>query len=307
MGHGLHVPQTERFLLGWRRGGVFGRGSHPAQRFRVHQIFYNEESYAALDPGFIPLDNSRDSRPDWYEFWAILQFLRSNALEANVWYGFLSPRFKEKVGLGSASVFQILDSIHHSHDVALLPVAVDQIVYFKNVFEQGEFCHPSLIGLSKKFIARAGIDIDLDTLVSHSGNACFSNFIVAKAPYWDAWRRLAEAFFSFAEDPDSETGMELRKPTSYLRGPTPMKVFIQERLSALVLAAGQFCVFSLPLTFSLKRYPSESIETLTKIDDLKRRMSAAASPELTRALDGLRQRLKFDGDLGMVLPAGHRG
>ncbi|MBX9825455.1 MAG: hypothetical protein K2Y27_10730 [Xanthobacteraceae bacterium] len=284
-----------------------GRPLHPAQRFRVHQIFYNEDSYAALDSGFIPLDNSRDSRPDWYEFWAILQFLRSNTLEANVWYGFLSPRFKEKVGLDSASVLQMLDTIHHSHDVALLPAAVDQIIYFRNVFEQGEFCHPNLIGLSKKFVARAGIDIDLDTLLSHSGNACFSNFIVAKAPYWDAWRQLAEAFFSFAEDPDSETGMELRKPTSYLRGPAPMKVFIQERLSALVLAAGDFRVFSLPLTFSLKWHPSASIEALTKMDDLKRKMSAAASPELALALGELRQRFKFDRGAGMVLPAAHRG
>ena len=160
--------------------------------FCVHQIFYDEASRADLDPGFIPLDNAQASRPDWYEFWPILQFLRSNKLDEDVWYGFLSPRFERKSGLNSASVFQILDLIDLSHDVALFPTGMDYILYFKNVFEQGESSHPNLINLSKKFIAQAGIDVDLDTLVSHSGNACFSNFIVAKAPYWNEWRQLAE-------------------------------------------------------------------------------------------------------------------
>jgi len=36
-----------------------GRISHPMQRFRVHQIFYDMPSRAALDPGFIPLDNTK--------------------------------------------------------------------------------------------------------------------------------------------------------------------------------------------------------------------------------------------------------
>jgi UDP:flavonoid glycosyltransferase YjiC (YdhE family) len=192
------------------------RIADPKQRFRIHQIFYDEPSRGALDPGFIPLDNTQ-GRPDWYEFWPILQFLRSNNLDEDRWYGFLSTRFEQKTGLNSASVFQVLDSIHLSHDVALFPLGVGHILYFKNVFEQGEVNHPNLMNLSKKFLVQAGIDIDLDTLVSHSGNACFSNFIVAKALYWNEWRQLAESFFAFAEDSLTETGSALRESAPYLR------------------------------------------------------------------------------------------
>jgi hypothetical protein len=279
------------------------RVADPTQRFCVHQIFYDQASREALDPGFIPLDNARASRPDWYEFWPILQFLRTNRLDESLWYGFLSPRFERKSGLNSASVFQILGSIDLSHDVALFPVGVDHILYFKNIFEQGECSHPNLMNLSKKFIAQAGIDVDLDKLVSHSGNACFSNFIVAKAPYWNEWRQLAESFFVFAEDPSTETGAALREPAPYLRGPTPMKVFIQERLSALVLARGHFRVFSMPLTFSLKWHPPVVLETLAKIDEVKRKISTEGSPELSLTLDELRQCLKFDRSMRAIVPA----
>jgi UDP:flavonoid glycosyltransferase YjiC (YdhE family) len=278
------------------------RIADPTQRFRVHQIFYDEPSRGALDPRFIPLDNTQ-GRPDWYEFWPILQFLRSNKLDEDRWYGFLSTRFEQKTGLNSASVFRVLDSICLSHDVALFPLGVGHILYFKNIFEQGESSHPNLINLSKKFIAQAGLDIDLDTLVSHSGNACLSNFIVAKAPYWNEWRRLAESFFAFAEDSLTETGIALREPAPYFRGPTPMKVFIQERLSALVLARGHFRVFSMPLTFSLNTYPPAVFETLAKIDEVKRKISTGGSPALSLTLDELRQCLKFDRSTNAILPA----
>ena len=66
----------------------------------IFQIYYDDDSYDKLEMGFIPLDNS-DGRPDWYEFWAILNYLKNNKLEDGEWYGFLSPRFSEKTGFNS--------------------------------------------------------------------------------------------------------------------------------------------------------------------------------------------------------------
>lgn len=33
----------------------------------VYQIYYDDISRQQLDPGFIPLDNMTNSRPDWYD------------------------------------------------------------------------------------------------------------------------------------------------------------------------------------------------------------------------------------------------
>jgi hypothetical protein len=61
-------------------------GSHAA--INVFQIFYDDRSRRSLDGGFIPLDNTRNERPDWFEFWVIRDFLRNNRLDANAWLAF---------------------------------------------------------------------------------------------------------------------------------------------------------------------------------------------------------------------------
>ena len=40
---------------------------------KIHQIYYSPESFAALDKGFIPLDNTH-GRSDWMEYWPIRQY-----------------------------------------------------------------------------------------------------------------------------------------------------------------------------------------------------------------------------------------
>ena len=58
---------------------------------RAFQIFYDDETRAALDGRFEPLDNSAGERPDWYEYWPIRNYLRANELRDGVFYGFF-PR-----------------------------------------------------------------------------------------------------------------------------------------------------------------------------------------------------------------------
>ena len=37
----------------------------------AYQIYYSEQTRDALDPGFLPLDNLANPRPDWREYWPI--------------------------------------------------------------------------------------------------------------------------------------------------------------------------------------------------------------------------------------------
>ena len=62
---------------------------------KIYQIYYDASSMAGLDPGFIPLDNSHAQRPDWFEFYPILNYINQTELKDGVWYGFLSPKFKK--------------------------------------------------------------------------------------------------------------------------------------------------------------------------------------------------------------------
>lgn len=207
----------------------------------IHQIYYNQASRQMLDSGFIPLDNSTNLRPDWYEFWVIKQFLETTPLHEGAWYGFLSPRFGQKTGLQSAQVHAALQSLQGSAaNVLLLGSDWDQNAYFLNPFEQGEFWHPGLLALSQQFFDSLGWRLPLAQLVCHSHNFTFSNSVVAQPAYWRAWLALAQPFFAACE----------QAPHSPLAGQThyngsasrlaPMKTFIQERFVAALLHSPQY-------------------------------------------------------------------
>ena len=203
----------------------------------IYQIYYNEETRKKLLSGFIPLDNRENSRPDWFEFWVILNFLRNNPLEENTWYGFLSPKFYEKTGFTSEFVLWVLETYGENSNVALFSPGWDQLAYFLNPFEQGEVWHPGLLNLSQKFIDNTAFDINLSALVSDTTTSVFSNYVIAKKEFWNEWRSLAEDFFKYAEN-----NPEYKNLVSYgsADNQSPMKTFIQERFSTIILSTGKF-------------------------------------------------------------------
>ncbi|MBT8520348.1 hypothetical protein G6683_08625 [Polynucleobacter paneuropaeus] len=201
----------------------------------IHQIYYDEKSMGNLDPRFIPLDN-RNGPPDWFEFYPIMNYLKNADLEENAWYGFLSPKFSSKTGMSASDVIGIISKYRDQANVALFSPAWDQLAYFRNPFEQGEFRHPGLLALSQKFIDEANLNINLKNLITHSSTAVFSNFIIAKPTYWKKWLKIACQFYEFSQE-------NVFGETSYLDSKNklgPMKTFIQERLPSIVLTQNHF-------------------------------------------------------------------
>ncbi len=206
----------------------------------IYQIYYDDATQLQLAPGFIPLDNTINLRPDWYEFWAILNFLNANELEEGAWYGFLSPKFCVKTGCSADFILQALDSYVDGQSVALFSSGWDQIAYFLNPFEQGEFWHPGITGLSQQFIDDFGLSVNLGDLVTDSMTSVFSNYIIAKKGYWLAWKKIAQAFFMYCENSPEFGGHTTAYGSIYRQA--PMKVFIQERFASLILSTGSYKV-----------------------------------------------------------------
>ena len=229
----------------------------------VHQIYYNEETKSQLLDGFIPLDNTQNPRPDWFEFWVILNFLRNNVLEEDAWYGFLSPKFHEKTGFTSEYVNSLLEGQEGVGSVVLLSPSWDQLSFFLNPFEQGEMWHPGLLGACQKFIDSTWLEMDLSTLVTDTSSSVFSNYIIAKKDFWEEWEILAEEFFKYVENnPEYQS----HTPYGSVESRFPMKTFIQERLATVVLASGQFKAACAPYSFMhpiFTRLFPDDIETRT--------------------------------------------
>ena len=203
--------------------------------------FSDQQSRQALDPLFLPLDNSSSDCPDWYEFWPIRNYLRGHELDENGWYGFLSPRFVQKTGIKASVVLETLIKYDQNADVALFSPGWDQLAYFLNPFEQGEVWHPGLLRLSQEFFDGIQFDVSLSSLVTHTKTSVFSNYIIAKPHFWRQWLALADAFYHLVE---SGNRPELRRTTNYgsNHNQAHIRTFIQERFASVILARGNFQV-----------------------------------------------------------------
>jgi hypothetical protein len=201
----------------------------------VYQIVYSEQSRRLCDPGFRQLDNLANERPDWREYWPIRNYLKSAKLDEDAYYGFVSPKFRQKTGLSSEETFKFIRAGGARYEVFLFSPFFDQLAYFRNVFEQAEAHVPGLTRLTADFLARAGLDGDLSSMVSCSKNAVFSNYIVARPSFWRAWLDVAESLFRMAEDPDDPLFPRLNGGAPHEGGRLPYKIFIQERIASYVL------------------------------------------------------------------------
>lgn len=267
--------------------------------FSVYQIYYDTATRQSVEPGFIPLDNMANERPDWFELWVIRNFLNQNHLDPQGWYGFLSPSFRHKTGVSSEQVQALLRFADSGSDVALIPFAWEQSAFFRNPFEQGEVFHPGITRLVQGFLDHLQIDIQVDRLLTHTGNFTFSNYVIARPAYWRKWLFLANAFFEFVEHHPSPLAQALRGTTSYgsQAHQAPIKTFIQERFTALILADSDFKIATFdisataPIFERLFEPTPHTRGLLQSCDFLKKRYLAhGAAEDLTLYLN-LRERI----------------
>lgn len=209
----------------------------------LHQIFYDEKSKSELDPLLLPLDNTHSKDSSWFEFLPILNYLENHTLSDDVWYGFLSPKFSQKSGFPVAFVLDLLEKYRNLADVMLFSPGWDQLAYFLNPFEQGDYWHPGLLSTSQNFLNKFNIDIDLLSMVTHSTTSVFSNYIVAKPVYWREWIKIAKNLYAYVQDGNDASLVTL---TDYgcTKNVIQMKAFVQERLSSIVLYQNKFRVIS---------------------------------------------------------------
>jgi len=260
---------------------------------RAFQIFYDEETRLSLDRDFEALDNTKSERPDWYEYWAIRNYLLQNELQESTFYGFLSPRFFEKTRLTGAQVKEFVRRSSEADIVTFSPLPC-QGACFMNVFEQGEFFHRGLFDLATQFFARVDPRIKLNALVTHSRNTVFANFFLAKPVFWRTWKGVFDQLFELAETPGSPLYARLNLATDH-RGKTvtPMKIFVMERavsfllVSLEVLRVWNFPPFQIPVA----KYMEGRVPEIVMLDALKIALSQTADPDYVRLYMQLRDKV----------------
>ncbi len=202
----------------------------------IHQIYYSEQTRLDNDSGFIGLDNLANQRSDWREYWPIRNYLLTNSLNDDDYYGFLSPKFKAKTNLDAATVNEFVRTHAGEADVLLFSPFFDQGAYHLNLFEQGAGQHQDIMTAFKGSVAMIAPKVDLVTLVMDSRNIVFCNYIVAKSAFWKVWLENCELIFAEAEQGKSALAVSLNAGTNHDGGVASNKVFVIERIASLMLS-----------------------------------------------------------------------
>lgn len=202
----------------------------------IYQIYYSERTRDSRDKGFLGLDNLRNERPDWREYWPIRHFLLGHDLNEDDYYGFFSPKFAEKTTLDSVDVHEFIRHHAGNADVVLLSPFFDQGAFAINMFEQGAMHHSGIWEVFQESVAIVAPGIDCKTLVMDSRNTVFCNYFVAKPKFWRHWLDKCEVIFNIAEERTSKLAQMLNASTNHDDGSATNKVFVIERIASLLLA-----------------------------------------------------------------------
>ena len=241
------------------------------QPSQIYQIFYDENSREKLDPGFIALDNTPNERPDWREYWPIRQYLLTQALSKDTYYGFFSPKFFAKTGLDANAVYEFINQQSADTDVILFSPFFDQGSFFLNIFEQGTIAHPGTNLVFEQSIHLVMPQLQISNLVMDSRSIVFCNFIVAKPQFWKKWLEVCERIFLEAESNKTPLA-NLLNETVLHDTQAACKTFVIERLASLLLVTipdlkiKNYKSLELPLSHSKIR---NELDTLVSMDALK--------------------------------------
>ncbi len=211
-------------------------------KIEIYHIAYSEETYQNKEDGYLVLDNRNNERSDWREYWPIRKFFQNHKIEDDTYYGFFSPRFREKTFLSYDQVRGFILDNHDGVDVVGFSPQPDIGALFLNVFEGNDLFDSGFLDVSQKFVEHVGLSIELRGFIMDSRSIIFSNYFVARGSFWRSWVRMADQLFDIAEGHVPSTIRDdLTAATNY-PGAVPRKVFLMERLVSLLIITGNWRV-----------------------------------------------------------------
>ena len=205
------------------------------KNIKIFQIFYNEATKNSNDPGFLPLDNMENPRPDWREYWPIRSYLLNNQLDPDGYYGFFSPKFKDKTGLSAQDCHAFINNKSNDVDVFSFSPFFDLGAWYQNSLLQAISLHPNFHLPMEGAVKILYPSLDINDIVMHSGNTIFSNFFVAKPQFWKAWLQKCELIYTESERDISQTARGLNSLAEGHDSPAAIKTFVIERIASLIL------------------------------------------------------------------------
>lgn len=161
---------------------------------KIFQIYYKQEQKLTLDTKFIPYDNTENLSPDlreWYIWNKEFQLL----YDTEDYWGFFSPKFKEKSNLTGDQVFDHISN-NLGIDVYLFNPCIANEALFANPWEQGDIYHPNISTIANTFLHKIGYpEINVREILMDSSTMIFTNYIVGSKAFWKGFIEFSQKLF----------------------------------------------------------------------------------------------------------------
>lgn len=223
-----------------------------AENVHLFHIGYSDETVQLKEPGYALLDNRRNQRPDWYESWPIREYLKQVAFKEDSYYGFFSPKFKMKTGLGYADVLEQIVKSSPNVDAFVICPQPEVGAFFLNPFHGSEFTDKGALETAQEIFDLAQIPLNLESMIIDSALLSFSNYVVAKPAFWRRWLHVVDVIYAAADEEKFGPGIAeaLCRITQY-NDNAQRKVFLIENIASAVFAADHMEVKSIPIVDAL--------------------------------------------------------
>src|SRR5262249_2994266 len=161
----------------------------------IHQIFYNEQTRAAVEEAAIPFDNSREVTPSLFEY-GVFRCLYEEGIAQSEVVGAVSWKFPRKAQISIAQVRQTIPA-NPGYDLYLYdPPAMNLMPYLIwNCWRQFEYWHgEEAIGKVVETFASLPEYADLDVRRMRTSLA-----INIYCNYWAGNRKAWDAYMAFVD------------------------------------------------------------------------------------------------------------
>ncbi|HIJ37789.1 MAG TPA: hypothetical protein HPP80_02735 [Rhodospirillaceae bacterium] len=201
----------------------------------IYQIFYNQQTEAARDEAFLPLDCRSDPAPERREIHHILAFFKAQRHYHSDYSGIVSPKFREKAKITGNHFINFINE-NPGADVYFINPYPHLSYFCFNLWDQGELVSPGLCDLANQVFAAAGYDIDVRKLPrNRTDTALYCNFWVGSRRFWDLFMPFVDGLVAALDRLPEAVQGRIFGPAPYLTEATYFP-FIFERMFSTFLA-----------------------------------------------------------------------
>jgi hypothetical protein len=211
-------------------------------------MFHRKEDICKLDPAFIPLDNTVNTKPHLFEY-PIQKKLFLKHKDSDYYWGLVSSRWTEKTFL-DGKVFKqwILDN--PGYDVYHIDPNISQSILYHNLWVQGEIVHEGpLMDFAIKLFDQMGMPINVRDLSIKPEHFATTSFHIGNSKFWKEWYLFVDYALVLCSQDDELYNFLYKVPAKHRDSTVPFFTFVVERLLTMF--------FMMNTTVKVKKFPIE--------------------------------------------------